>query len=331
MTTLATRSSHTALPLESFKAWKDLSKPQRRVNALQALQANDLDTLTSLVAAYITMTKGTPDEKTLALYRTQLAKYLDAHHGHVHKIDLETASAFIREQEQHSSPQTVAKVKTACKWLHSALLWVEAFKDLDGAIMFNPFEHIYIKRDPTPVQDKFSPYTDNDLQALLEHGNLAPDTKVMLLLSAHAGLRASEVCALRWQDIDVRNHKLKVLEGKGGKTRTVGMTRTLSLALTALETPDTPPDSLVVQTDRKGFSYRLEKACELAGITFKGKAVHGLRHYAGTKAYMVTGDIYKTAMFLGHSDISTSQRYAKMYTSGFTHAFREEFQEVLGR
>ena len=48
-----------------------------------------------------------------------------------------------------------------------------------------------------------------------------------MLLGAHAGLRVSEMTALKWQDVNLSEAVLRVVAGKGGKTARVYLTPTL--------------------------------------------------------------------------------------------------------
>ena len=65
------------------------------------------------------------------------------------------------------------------------------------------------------------------------------------------------------------------------------------------------------------FSYRtaasawrhMQTLCARAGVT--AKAVHALRHAAGTRLYAKTHDLEATARHLGHTKLETTCIYAK--------------------
>lgn len=57
---------------------------------------------------------------------------------------------------------------------------------------------------------------------------------VMLLLGEHAGLRISEMCKLKWSDFD-KSHGTLEFVGKGNKSATVTVSKSLHDALLALE------------------------------------------------------------------------------------------------
>jgi integrase len=82
-------------------------------------------------------------------------------------------------------------------------------------------------------------------------------------------------------------------------------------------------------SDRFALSHAFEKLCKSAGVMFGGKALHGLRHYAGTKAYQATTDLLRVGKFLGHSNPETTARYAKTLLAGFDESYVEEFRLVL--
>ena len=129
-----------------------------------------------------------------------------------------------------------------------------------------------------------------------------------------------------WRDIDLRNGILKVQEGKGKKRRSVPITNTLNQVLEqARQKTNTP----LPYSDRFAASYAFEIVCHQAGVMFQGKALHGLRHYAGTKAYQATHDILRVGKLLGHSKVETTARYAKILMSGFDETYLAEFRSML--
>jgi integrase/recombinase XerC len=88
--------------------------------------------------------------------------------------------------------------------------------------------------------------------------------------------------------LERRRGELKVKEGKGKKKRTVPLTTTLQGVLEGAQARGSKP---LEPADRFAASYAFEKVCRAAGVMFAGKALHGLRHYAGTKAYQASKDI----------------------------------------
>jgi integrase/recombinase XerD len=98
-------------------------------------------------------------------------------------------------------------------------------------------EHILHKvRRPKPEKREILPYTRRDLQAMLaacdntrayvrpgkrkcNHSRPTADRdRAIILLLVDTGMRASELCNLRIQDLDMANHRVRVM-GKGRKER----------------------------------------------------------------------------------------------------------------
>ena len=235
------------------------------------------------------------------------------------------AAIYIRRLELDYAKASVSSYRSAVRVLYDALIWADAYRDDDkDRPLANPFAGVRIKSDPTAPEDKFGTYTDKDIQLLLPH--ISDDTQSLLFLGAHGGLRISEMLKLEWRDIDLRNGVLKVLEGKGKKRRSVPMTDTLKQVLeNARQKTNTP----LPYSDRFAASYAFESVCHQSGVIFQGKALHGLRHYAGTKAYQATHDILRVGKLLGHSKIETTARYAKILMSGFDHSYVDEFRAIL--
>ena len=77
------------------------------------------------------------------------------------------------------------------------------------------------------------PYDDDEFAALLDAAD-NPFDRVLVLLGAHAGLRAGECVALRWADVNLAGRDLAIRQGKGGQARTVAMSTSLKQALQTL-------------------------------------------------------------------------------------------------
>ncbi len=108
----------------------------------------------------------------------------------------------------------------------AALRWARACP-------LDPFRDVHAPHDPTPPWEKRHPYDDDDLAALLAAAT-DPYDRALVLLGAHAGLRAGECVRLRWRDVNMARRDLTSRVSKGGKTRTVGMSASLKQALQGL-------------------------------------------------------------------------------------------------
>jgi integrase len=301
---------YTGDPLSRSRLWTDLSEPELRRAAVAACQDQDADTLWALTEAYFT-TYGVSGAKasphTLRAYRQGLGVFLT--YAGSRGVNLlhparDLGPGFLREREAAGkSPGTVRLELAAARLLYRALRWA-------GATTGDPFSDARPARDNTAPWDKRQPYSEAELQALLLAA--PPDTRAMLLLGAHAGLRVSELLALVWSDIDFGARSVRVRSGKGGKARRSVMSGTLAVALQALS-PGQPEQRLFNLSD-VAVRKRLRVLCLKTGVTYR--AVHALRHYSGTKLYRAGSDLEAVARHLGHSTLETTRIYAKWSDEG---------------
>jgi len=207
------------------------------------------------------------------------------------------------------SPSTVRVYLAGARALYAALRGA-------GATTADPFKDLHPAPDPVPRWEKRQPYSDAEVTALLAHAQ-GPD-RVVVLLGAHAGLRVSEMVALRWADVDLARRRLVVRSGKGGKKRTVPLSTSLvaELARSARApgagvggAPGEGGARVLPYKDRLAVWYRLRALARRAGVTPLG--VHSLRHDAGTRLTRENnGNLRPTQKMLGHESIVTSEIYA---------------------
>lgn len=154
------------------------------------------------------------------------------------------------------------------------------------------------------------------VRAVERFGSLRDYTIIVLML--HTGLRAGEVCKLRWSDVTMkeRSGELLIRASKRGKYRTV------PLNLTARNLLRDYKDSLATannQTDnvfpgRKGvepltprnLGYLLQKYSRLAEV--EHISPHDLRHRFAYKMSKEV-DLHLLATIMGHDDINTTRVY----------------------
>src|SRR5690625_4257416 len=145
------------------------------------------------------------------------------------------------------------------------------------------------------------------------------DDRLILLLGAHAGLRASEMLALRWEDVDLDAGKLTVRFGKGGTTAGVTMSDELARNLGTLRHglfPASAPAGEVLESRSRSKLYERMKRLWIDGHVFEGrevppftKGVHGLRHHAGVTYARQTHDLRKVRDHLRHASMSSTEVY----------------------
>lgn len=140
--------------------------------------------------------------------------------------------------------------------------------------------------------------------------------RLMLALAYGAGLRVSEVVALKVQDIDFIEMTIHIKQAKGRKDRISVLPEKLVDDLRRVATGK--PGSahlfaserggmLTTRTAQKVFEYALVRA----GIN-KLATFHSLRHSFATHLLENGVDIRYVQVLLGHDNIRTTQRYTQV-------------------
>jgi site-specific recombinase XerD len=145
-------------------------------------------------------------------------------------------------------------------------------------------------------------------------------TRVALTTAYATGLRASEVVALRIEDIDSSRMLIRVQRGKGGKQRYVMLSPTLLGILRAYYKIERPRNWLFPgRLSHKPIDpSTLNGACRLAAAAARlGKRanVHNLRHAFATHLLEQGTDIRIIQALLGHSHLHTTARYVNVATT----------------
>lgn len=146
---------------------------------------------------------------------------------------------------------------------------------------------------------------------------LEPNSRnqVMLKLLYAAGLRVSELCNLRWRDLQARSEAEGQINvyGKGGKTRVVLLPTTIWRELVCLRESAGFNDP--VFHSRKGGHLHpsqvmriVRAAAHRAGID-ANVSPHWLRHAHASHSLDRGAPIHLVQTTLGHASISTTSRY----------------------
>jgi integrase/recombinase XerC len=301
-----------------------MNEDELRRFASEAARDRDGAALWSLTEAHLTL-HGSSGSRvsghTLSAYRHALAELLKDWSGeNLLRPGRNAGVLWVRELEgrqpskgkgQTLTSATVRVYLSAAKALYAALRW-------SGASEAAPFADVKVAVDKTPSWEKRDAYSQTEVHWLERTSEGA--TLLVILLGAHAGLRVSEMTALRWEHVDLNEGVLRVVAGKGGKSARVYLTPTL---VQALET--TPLDQrtgyVLPCRSRQAVYGRLEAACRQARVTFKG--VHALRHASGTRLREDTGDLALVADHLRHSSLDTARGYAKANNTQLKKALGE--------
>lgn len=243
---------------------------------------------------------------TLAAYQRALETLIDFANEHgisllspEDKLEDNFGDMYKAHLEARYAPASQKQHRAAVSMFYKFLRWA-------GASNCVPFEDVTSVSDPVAPEDKNSHFADDEIAALLEHGDTVDCA--LVLLAGHGGLRIAEILALTWGD--VANGMVGVKNGKGGKGRDVPMSKPLRAAIDALARGK--GDAMFTFTATTART-RLKALCKRAKVEYTYKGVggmHRLRHSAGFRFYRDTRSLIHTAKLLGHKSTETAKIYS---------------------
>ena len=244
-------------------------------------------------------------------------------------IRREHIAGFLRaERDSHLRGSTRARRSTAIR------MWLRHLKE-SRQIVDNPAELM----DP-PRKSRVLPkvLSESEVFALIEavNGEGVRDVRdrAMLEVMYGCGLRVSEVCALRIDDI-VSGGELVRIFGKGSKERVVPIGRAAGRALTAyvdgaraVFAHDVALPGEVFLTrlgrpfTRQGVFKVVRERAAAVGIAPSRISPHVLRHCFASHMLAHGADIRSIQELLGHADIGTTQVYTHVDAARFGELHR---------
>jgi site-specific recombinase XerD len=144
--------------------------------------------------------------------------------------------------------------------------------------------------------------------------------QAIIQLFYSSGVRLEECSRLKLTDIDSKNMRIKVVQGKGNKDR---YTLLSAHALTTLRDYFVKhrPVTYLFEGTKKGkgmhcrsIEFNVEQAMKQAGFKDKGFSAHTLRHSFATHLLDTGTDLHTIKELLGHSNISTTMIYLHLQT-----------------
>jgi integrase len=165
------------------------------------------------------------------------------------------------------------------------------------------------------------PMRQEDVTALLKV--VPANVALAFALAAYAGLRAGEVRALRWWDVDLRAGLIRVRRAlshgvestpKSGEARPVPICAPLRALLEAAPKPRKDPHARVALTKHKrewgetGLTQAFARALVKAKLTGEW-SFHDLRRFCATELERLGAPLSAVQKILGHADVTTTMIY----------------------
>ncbi len=261
---------------------------------------------------------------TLAAYRRDLALLLE----HCRALSIgawqsmhgEQLRGFIAAQHRRGlGPKSLQRLLSACRSFFRFLL-------RDGKLAVDPATGLRAPKAPRKLPQVLDADEMSRLVQIEGEGTLDLRDRAMLELFYSSGLRLSELCALRWRDLDFGDALVRVL-GKGGKTRVVPVGRHALQALEAFRAqasskPDTPvfPGRGGMQISARAVQQRVKVLAQRQGI-WKRVHPHLMRHSCASHVLESSGDLRGVQELLGHADIATTQIYTHLDFGHLTQVY----------
>ena len=250
---------------------------------------------------------------TLDAYRRDLeslAAWAQAQSRDLLALDSEDIRAFVAAEHRRGlSPKSlqrrVSAVRSCYRWLLK-----------QGRLAANPAASIRAPKAPRKLPQVLDP---DEAKALVEVPTDVPlglRDRALLELFYSSGLRLSELCALRWGNLDLESGLVTVL-GKGRKERTVPVGSHACTALRAWHAEQGGDGKAPVFPGRNGpitpraVQLRLRHLAQRQGL-FKRVHPHLLRHSFASHVLESSGDLRAVQELLGHANITTTQVYTRL-------------------
>ena len=180
---------------------------------------------------------------------------------------------------------------------------------------------------PRPIDSKLAIEVIRCAETMEKEKWIGLRNKSILMLLYGCGLRISEALNLNYDDIDNEDHIL--IKGKGDKERIVPMMEYIKKGITdyIAECPKEirTEDPLFIGKRMNRLSpriiqYALEKIRNSLSLP-ETATPHALRHSFATHLLDSGGDLRTIQELLGHSSLSTTQRYTKVETKKLYEAY----------
>jgi len=189
---------------------------------------------------------------------------------------------------------------------------ISAWKIFQVDVLGNPWEEFRLKR---PRREKRIPQVLSQKEALALIGVLRNKKHRMILTLAYVtGIRRAELLHLRLKDIDSSRGVIRIIRGKGNKSREVAVPKILICHLREYY-KDYRPKTYLFEGRTPGKPYSAESfqkivkdAANKAGIK-KNVSPHILRHSFATHMLEKGINLKHLQIILGHSAMKTTSIY----------------------
>ena len=271
-------------------------------------------------------------KKTIEAYMSDLTHYIDylnqKNINNVEEITILTVDNYLNSLTKEYSSNSINRVLASVRSFHKFIsLNHESIKDPTLYIHTHKHnEHLPIYASVQDLKVLFDSFSNSDID--IYH-------KTILLTLYSCGLRVSELCSLKRNDVHLSEKILKVT-GKGDKERIIPIVdacvQQMELYLNLVRKnwqKKTLPNFFINQYGRvltRQYVHNLiKKKCEECNLN-PNLSAHSFRHSFASHLLDGNADLRIVQVLLGHSDIQTTQIYTHIQNKRLVNAYDNAFQ-----
>lgn len=271
-------------------------------------------------------------KKTIEAYMSDLTHYINylnqKNINNVEEITILTVDNYLNSLTKEYSSNSINRVLASVRSFHKFIsLNHESIKDPTLYIHTHKHnEHLPIYASVQDLKVLFDSFSNSDID--IYH-------KTILLTLYSCGLRVSELCSLKRNDVHLSEKILKVT-GKGDKERIIPIVdacvQQMELYLNLVRKnwqKKTLPNFFINQyggvLTRQYVHNLIKKKCEECNLN-PDLSAHSFRHSFASHLLDGNADLRIVQELLGHSDIQTTQIYTHIQNKRLVNAYDNAFQ-----
>jgi len=263
---------------------------------------------------------------TVASYTSDLRLFFTEVAVPLGQVSFHEVDQFVESQQQYSrSWATINRRLNALKHFFDFCLDQQL-------VAGNPAKPSHFVRRGRPLPKALSLEQVQRLFGQINH----PMDRALFLVILRCGLRVSEVAQLKLEQIDWEQQALHIVQGKGRKDRRVYMSpdAVASVQQCLAQHPGARAQGYVFWNRKraqqplsvKAIQKKMERYAKAAGIT---ASCHSLRHTFASNLLEHGAEVVAIRDFLGHSQIASSERYAKISSQKIKQEYMRTMQKIL--
>ena len=236
---------------------------------------------------------------------------------------------FIEQQhDQELEPTTINRRLNALKRFYDFLIIEQE------SLKISPVKPSHFLREGKPLPKKLTSQQLTDLFDQIDH----PMDRALFLLMLRCGLRVSEVAHLKLSDIDWEQQMIFIEQGKGRQDRWMYLSRDAFDALKecSRQRPAKVPGGYFFWNQKRSYrplsikaiQKKMERYAKAAQIE---ASCHSLRHTFASNLLEEGATVVSIKEFLGHSSITSSERYARLSNPQIKQTYLNTIKKVIAK